>query len=91
MSTEQDKQLFDYLGRRSHWETRGVEIVKMQYEDFSKVEYITLTMRMGIDSQTCQELYTGGFHLWRSYNLSLEDHHIVYDFMRLKCTAVKAV
>ena len=85
MATEtEDKKLFDYLVGRSHYNTRGVQVVKMQYENFDKVEYITLTMRMGIDSLTCQELAARGFRIWRSYNISLEDHHIIYEFIRWK-------
>jgi hypothetical protein len=86
-----DSQLFQYLSRKSLSDLGGVKLMQMQYQDFRKVEYINLIMRMGIDTTTTNELANAGFQLTRAYNLSLEDHHIMFEFMRLKCTDAKDV
>jgi hypothetical protein len=79
-----DKQLFEYLADRKLWGMRGVEIIKVHHEDFPTCEYINLVMRMGIDTVTADEIFKAGFHLYRAYNLNLEDHHIYFEFMRPK-------
>ena len=84
LTMKQDSQLMEYLTKRSSEDNGGVALVKIQYQDFAKVEYLNLTMRMGIDTVTTDELKKAGFHLYRAYNINLEDHHIIFEFMRLK-------
>ncbi len=77
-----DKQLFRYLSNRSKWNMKGVEIIKIDYHDYPKMEYIDLTMRMGMTRAISQELYKAGFHMAYSYLNS--DYHLIYEFMRWK-------
>jgi hypothetical protein len=85
MST--DSQLLDYLTKRSLVDLSGVKIIKLDHQNFPTCEYINLVVRMGIDTVTANELNKAGFHLYRAYNLSLEDHHIYFEFMRMKNNA----